>query len=1076
MEEKKATYFNKTVSKLWHINRTISSDIGNHAFQVVAIGAPAEGVTALLSLMEYLSPDLGMAYIIIQHFSAESTDLQERLEKRTTMKVEKAMDRMVVERDRVYLIPGNTSMGFTNGRLILLSDDVKGVRRNPIDLFETMLATACREKAIAIILSGSSVDGSAGAGAIRAEGGFVFAQGDGDLSEGMPNHAAVSGNVDFLLPLDKIAAGLASWKTHVAGGSQDWAYGKNKTELGKVYHLLLDKGKIDFSRYDEESVNRRILRRMTLIGVDSLESYVQYCQVNEGEVMILSKDVMVNLRGFYRYPSVYRHLTRYVLPVLLKNRKESAPLRIWVPGCSTGEETWSLAICILEYCQDHALGIPVKIFATDLSEVAVQVARTGSYNASAMTNVAQRRLRRFFTQAEGRCQVGVNLREMCIFTPHDLLTDPPFSRIDLIWCNNVLVESHPDWQKKILQTFHFALKPTGFLFPGLAEMMTGSDRLFSQVIKDMRFFQPVAGVSFSDPRGRNKLSGDLAVPLASSAVRMDPHAAATDILLSGYVPASVLIDDAFRILHFYGDNSSFIRLSSGRASLLLPALLREELLPDLYTLMDRAKKERGRVSIKGMEIVPVGKRIEDKTFLVIFKESALAVPAGKNGHPPYDQDHENMDTLTGLRLQLEDMTRRMRTLGEDSQQMLLQLQAAHEEVLSANEELQSINEELEVSREELHSVIGELKTINETLQARNDQLKSAAGYAEAIVGTIREPLLILFSDMHIQSANKAFYVSYGLSSDKVEGHAFSDVGNGIFANKDLLGALGAMLSAKESSRDFELEFAFPGKGERILHFTATRMNGAPGRRARIALTIEDITDRKAVERHKDEFIGIASHELKTPVNSIHAYTQILHDTFREADDEKSLQLVSKLSGQVTRLTNLTRDLLDVTRISEGQLSLKEAWFDPGALVREICEEMQEGGPQPIVVDLPSDCPQLLGDRDRIGQVLVNLLSNALKYSPNAAQVSVRVRVHQNDLMIVVKDLGVGIDGEIRKKIFDRFFRSGDAAASGSPGLGLGLFISHEIIRKHGGKINVDSEIGKGSVFSVILPIKMEGIR
>ncbi|HVW62000.1 MAG TPA: CheR family methyltransferase, partial [Puia sp.] len=957
-----------------------------------------------------------------------------------------------------------------------------------IDHFFTTLAGVYKNNAFAIILSGTGADGTAGVRAIRTEGGITFAQDDTAAFRGMPQYAIESGFIDFVLSPEAIAGRLEALKSYTfRNGAILRHLDNSKVQLSRIYLLLADKYGVDFSLYKQSSVNRRIIRRMTLNRIPNVEMYVKHLEADPHEIDLLYKDLLSGAGGFFREPLLGRILTKKIFPFILRDRKPDDPVRIWIPACSGGEEACSMAIYLLEYMRAKDMQVPVQIFATDLNDVTIEMARTGFYTRSAVQHISPLRLKKFFVKLEGGYQIVKTVRDMCIFATHNFLKDPPYARMDIISCQHALLSLEQSAQHKALQAFHYALKPAGFLMLDRKDNLGEPERFFVRSFKEWNIYVKRKDLphisfnfSFDDPQ---TAGGGKSQASSESEALSERGKTADRIMLSRYVPAGILIDGEGHILRFYGVTAPYFRPQTGKATLELLKIVHEDLAPELRMLLTQARRQGIAVSRTGIlintdtntikiaiEVIPI--RREDETLMLIVIRDGFWGTEGTRQTDAEESDREEIEHIRQLEESLMEAGRQMIAMHEEFDRIREDLQAAHEELLSSNEELQSINEELEVSKEDLQSSNEELITVNEEMTQRNIELRESTEYAETIVETIRQPLFDLYSDLRIRKANKALYTLFRLQTDEVEGNYLNEVAGGAFNIGPLIDNLRFTISKRVAFEDLELKCDVPGMGERIILFNATRINGQPGKRARILLVMEDVTERKLLEKKKDEFISIASHELKTPVTNIQAYTQILYNEFMAANDPRSVQLVSKLHGQVTRLTNLTRDLLDMTRISQGQLQLKETFFDVKTMAAEIVEEMQLTTPLRLVLAPASSVPKFWGDRERLGQVVQNLVSNAIKYSPIDRQVIISLGMQDKNVCLSVQDFGMGMTPETQEKIFDRFFRE-NASAQKHPGLGLGLYISHEIVRQHGGTITVQSGKDKGSTFTVTLPIRKD---
>ena len=769
---------------------------GIKPFPIVGIGGSAGGLEAFTNLLQHLPSNLGMAYVYIQHLSpSHESFLPEILQRKTGMKVQKVKDNTAVQKDHVYVIPPGYSVSIADGKLTL-KKQAKEDTVHSIDYFLTSLAPLYQQNAIGILLSGTGTDGTAGLMAIKDEGGITFAQDDSANYQGMPRHAAELGYADFVMPPDKIAQELTSLIKHpFAVTTQNEFFSQNRNELRKIHMIMNGKRGVDFSHYKQSTIHRRILRRMALHKTDSIHAYAQLLRDNRNEVDALYQDLLITVTNFFRDPQMYQALTGKLLPTLFRNRKPGDPIRIWIPGCATGEEAVSFAIIILEYLGEKAITTPIQMFATDLNEKAIEKARSGIYIKSAVQNISSQRLRKFFIKLDGKYQVVKAIRDMCIFAPHNLLKDPPFSKMDIISCQNVLIYLEAVQQNKIMHAFHYALKPSGFLLLGKSETVGAATDLFEPMNKNDKIYtkRQVTTPLHLDFIMRNyslpELPDDNGMPEQVSLSRdNDLEKTADKLLLTRYVPASVLVNKDLEILRFRGSTSRFLEPMSGKASLHLLKMIKEELAFELRTVIHRAKKEGRIVRKEGVvvgvnggsqeitiEVSPI-KSGKDNFYLVIFKENGIArAPLTKTRSGSHSAQEKR---LTSLEVQLREAKDTIRIITEDFEATREELQSSNEEVLSSNEELQSINEELETSKEELQSTNEELTTINEELQTRNSELKEAGDYTRAVIETMHESLLMLTSDLKVKSANKGFYQMFRETPEETEGYLLYDLGDG----------------------------------------------------------------------------------------------------------------------------------------------------------------------------------------------------------------------------------------------------------------------------------------------------------
>ncbi|MEO9004829.1 MAG: CheR family methyltransferase [Ginsengibacter sp.] len=846
-------------------------EMGAAPFPVAGIGSSAGGLEALKVFLESLSPATGMAFVIIQHLAPDHQSiLPELLEKKTQMPVLTVEDGMKIEANHVYVIPPNTYMSIVDGHLTL-SPRNKGTLFLPIDFFLKNLGLIYQNKAIGIILSGSGSDGTIGAKDIKAEGGITFAQDNSAGFSGMPTSAIDAGYVDFILSPDRIAKDLSDIVKHpYTRLSPTQIQQEDDSELRRILIILHNKKGIDFSLYKMATIVRRILRRVALNRKKSLADYSQLLRENTSEVEKLYQDLLINVTTFFRDPLIFKSLGQIILPAIIKDRKSGDIIRIWVAACASGEEAFSFAISISEFLSEKGLTIPFHIFATDLNKEAIEKARSGLYHVGNLENVTPERLRKFFTKVDGHYQVIKTIRDACVFATHNLLADPPFSKMDLVSCQNVMIYFEQKAQKKILKAFHYALKPTGYLLLGKSETIGSSTDFFAPVNKESRLY--------TRKENANHFDFDFSFPARPSFVEtksevdtlnkekskeLDIEKETDKLLLSQYVPASVVVNADMQVLRFHGSTSRYLQPVFGKASLHLLKMVPDDLVFELRTLIQKVKKEGSTASKKVkyllpdgetemiiLEVMPVHNLVSDTYFLILFKPSSINYPDVTDVETN-TTDIKIIETrrILALEQELREAKEHIKITGEEFEATKEELQSANEEVLSSNEELQSINEELETSKEELQSANEELITINEELHIRNNDLREAFEYREAIVETINEPLMVLTTELRVQSANKAFYKNFKQKQNETEGHYLSEMQDGQWDIPELKAELLKIISKEKTFKSFEVSHDFSDVGNRVILFSAARMRIEEKKKTRILLVIEDITKRREAEKN-----------------------------------------------------------------------------------------------------------------------------------------------------------------------------------------------------------------------------------
>ncbi|MGC2062435.1 MAG: chemotaxis protein CheB, partial [Thermodesulfovibrionales bacterium] len=628
----------------------------NSQFPIVGVGASAGGLEAFTQLLKHLPAGPEMAFILIQHLApAHESMLTELLSKVTDMPVKEVKDGMVVEPNNVYVIPPDREMIIFQGVLHLMPrEEVRG-QHMPVDSFLRSLAQDRRNNAIAVIMSGSGSDGSIGVRAIKGEDGIVFAQDETSKYDGMPKSAIDTGCVDFVLSPDKIAAELMRIRRHpylaaVRRGESVRIIPAEENDLNKIFIMLRSARGVDFTFYKRSTIMRRVNRRMLLQKIEGMEAYVAYLKENPSEIETLYQDILINVTSFFREPEAFDALIRNVFPFIVHKAAGDVPVRIWVPACSTGEEAYSIAISLIEYMEDNKISRPVQLFATDIDDIAVEKARKGIYSENISRDVSPERLGRFFAKTGGGYVINKFVREMCIFAKQDMVKDPPFSKIDLISCRNVLIYFGPELQKKAIRILFYALNPKGFLMIGPSESVGEFSGLFSVADKKHAIYTRKAEQSgrYHEAApveyGKEKTVGRKAD--GQPAGIFDIQKEADAIVLARYSPAGFVVDEAMKILQFRGDTGPYLRPAPGEASLNLLKMVSEDLVAELRVALHQAKKEavpvrKERTRVKhdkrikyiNIDVVPFKTPATgERCFLVLFEEIPPPAPLlGKEG-------------------------------------------------------------------------------------------------------------------------------------------------------------------------------------------------------------------------------------------------------------------------------------------------------------------------------------------------------------------------------------------------------------------------------------------------------------
>jgi two-component system CheB/CheR fusion protein len=736
------------------------------SFPIVGIGASAGGLAAFEAFFSGMpaETDPGMAFVLVQHLAPDHKSILTDLVKRyTRMQVFEVEDGMAVRPNCVYIIPPDRDMAFLDGTLQLLEPTAPRGHRLPIDFFFRSLAQDQHERAICIVLSGTGSDGAMGVRAVKGEGGMVMAQNvESTEYDGMPRSASATGLVDYVLPPAEMPAQLIAYATHAFGKTLrpiSPTAPKSDDAMRKVFILLRAQTGHDFSQYKQNTISRRVERRMAVHQIERLGEYVRHLQNNPPEVEALFRDLLIGVTNFFRDPETFTALKQQVIPQLFAGKDAGAAIRVWVPGCSTGDEAYSIAILLQEHMDLLKQSFKVQVFATDIDRQAIEQARTGVYPASIAADISPERLTRFFVQEpDGTAyRVHKSLRDMLVFSEQNVIKDPPFSKLDLISCRNLLIYMGGELQKKLIPLFHYALNPGGVLFLGTSETVGEFTDLFATLDRKSKLYQrkedgsvahrPAMGKYLpplteggADARPSAKASGDSKFRLRELTERA---------LLQQYAPVGALINQHGEILYLHGRTGLYLEPAPGEAGVNILKMAREGLRHDLTIALHKAVATREPVRHPGLRVKtngdftsvdltvrPVTKgpdvAAESALFLVILEQSPPTMPQRPekaiNVGSIQGVDASGVDVdarIVALKQELRAKEEYLQTTNEELETSNEELKSSNEEMQSVNEELQSTNEELETSKEELQSVNEELATVNAELQQKVADLSRA---------------------------------------------------------------------------------------------------------------------------------------------------------------------------------------------------------------------------------------------------------------------------------------------------------------------------------------------------------------
>ena len=1059
---------------------------------VVAIGASAGGLEACRSLLKDIPAAAPAAFLLILHLDPTHDSLMvDLLRDHTGLVVVQAAEGMALRPGVLHVIPPGVFLTVSQ-RIIHLSEPEggKGVRL-PFDRLLRSLAKDAGKDLACVVLSGSGTDGSLGIAQAEAAGGLVLVQDPAEAGyPGMPESAIATGVAARVLPADGIVVALqAFWGQAAAPGSPvtpGAPVPRKGMASGRAYDDLLaflaDHAVQDISLYKRGTLERRVARRMALVGLgpDEVPRYLQMLRADPAELGLLSTDLLIHVTGFFRDPVVFDHLSASAVPKLLAALPADRPLRIWVAGCSTGEEAYSLAITCLEVIEAAGSGARLQILASDIDPEAVAAARAGFYPSDIRETVSPARLARFFGAEDGGYRVSSALRDVIVFTVADLLSDPPFSRIDLVSCRNVLIYLGPEAQRRVIARCCFALRPGGLLLLGAAEMPGQGDTCFATQDKAARLWRRVGQSASGDLQFAVGKREEAALPLAATPARRTALAdICRRIVLENYAPAAVLLNSRLDCLYFLGPTEKYLRLTQGHPDPGIVAMLPKAMRVRFRTAAASCGPETPRALVVGgrtagdtgfhiaLHAVVAGSEPLLLACFIDGPRAPLAVPQAVASGSPERRESELEAALEATRSDLSEALR-------DLELQVEAHGADAAEALSVNEEFQSTNEELLASKEELQSLNEELTALNSQLQETLERHRTTANDLQNVLYSTDVATLFLDMDLNIRFFTPAARAIFRVIPTDV-GRPLADLA-AVARDDDLAGDARRVLARSEPH---ERETAGLDGTWYLRRTQPYRAEG--GRVEGVVITYVDITERKSINaalvearaeaeratRAKSRFLASASHDLRQPLQSMTLLQRLLALPKRSTEAQR---LATLMDQTLTSMTEMLDSMLDVNRIENGTVRPEMRPVPIAPLMQRLAGEF---GPQSVAKHLKLrsvPCSAWVQtDPQLLEQILRNLLSNALKYTPDGG-ILMGCRRNGASLNILVCDSGIGVTEAERASIFDPYRQGEKAAALAGHGLGLGLSIVQRLAQLMGHPVSVRSTPDRGSIFIVTLPL------
>ncbi len=1058
-------------------------------FLVVGIGASAGGLDACRKLLSAVPGDTGMAFILVQHLDPTHQSMMvELLSGHTSLHVLEAADGMLIEPDHLYVIPPGTYLSVGDGALRLSQPQARHGARMPFDFLLHSLAQEYGALSVGVILSGTGTDGSLGMKSIKERHGFAIAQDPDEATyDGMPRNAIAAGAVDLVVPVAKIPDALAERGREMSLSNArllPLQKTSGQDRLPKIIDLLRTKTAHDFTLYKKGTLQRRIERRMALSGIapDDKARYLEILKNDGNELELLAKDLLINVTSFFRDRPVFDFLAERTIPDLIRNQTPDIPIRIWIAGCSSGEEAYSLAMLFREQITASEKSIKLQIFASDVDPDAVATAREGHYPESIEADVSPGRLARFFSKENQGYRVSPELRAAVVFTVQDVLSDPPFSRLDLVSCRNLLIYLRPEAQAKALSVFHFALREGGTLLLGNSETIGDVASRFEVISKLERLYRRV-GRSRPEDFGFSINSVDSTrIPLRTGQTqthsRQDTLAElCRRAVMEAYAPAAVLINRQYECVYSLGPTDRYMQMAPGHPTHDLLSMVHEGIRTKLRSALQQAEEENIRITVPNgrashdqragsfsIAVQPVTSDGE-RLLLVCFIDEPESKQTRNGPTTPQDVTRaaELEHELAATRTELQGAIRNLEISGEEQK-------AINEEALSINEEYQSTNEELLTSKEELQSLNEELTALNSQLQETLERQRTTSNDLQNVLYSTDVATLFLDTDLNIRFFTPATKSLFKLIPGDV-GRPLADLSS-LATDDELLTDSRTVL---ETLSPVEREIEAPGGIwfiRRILPYR-THENGVEG----VVITFTDITERRRISdaleearrqadlanAAKSRFLAAASHDLRQPLQTLALLQGMLAMT---VEGERAQKLVGRLDETLSAISGMLNALLDINQIEAGTVHAEKVSFSLNEIFDRLRDEFTYHAEAhgltfhvvPCSLSIESD-PRLLE------QMIRNLLSNALKYT-KSGKVLLGCRRRNGSLSIEICDTGVGIPETELLAIFDEYHQLDNAARERTRGLGLGLSIVRRLENLLDHRVSVRSQPGKGSIFSI----------
>ncbi|HEY0963503.1 MAG TPA: CheR family methyltransferase [Pseudomonadales bacterium] len=1063
----------------------------------VGIGASAGGLESITNLCQALPPNAAAIYIVAQHLSPRHKSmLSELVQRKIKLKVKTITSSVTPVPNTIYITPPQRDVIVRDGKIVLLKASDEVIPKPSVNTLFQSLAEEYKDHAIGVVLSGTGSDGAIGVKAIRAAGGITFAESaDTAKYSGMPDAARETQCVDFTMTPPEIAAQLGKVAEHLLKGSPGKAVPEeSKDSFNRLMSLVQRECGLSFNQYKKATLKRRIERRMLAVGVTNFDKYVDHAEANPQEAKSLFKDILISVTNFFRDRDAFTAVEKPIVE-LLRSTPPGDPIRIWSVGCATGEEPYSLAMMLAEACGgiEKFAERNLRIFATDVDEHALSIGRRGVYAEATMADMPPAYVKKYFERKKDKFEVIKPLREVILFAQHNIIEDPPFQRVDVISCRNLLIYFEPKLQEKIYNVFHYSLNDRGLLFLGKSESTTHVSSMFRTVDAKNKVFEKKA---HTQGRAANRFLTfrQSSVRKREGSNRDDSLPQLHESLVKHLGEASILVDESLNIERIFGDVTPFFTIADSRPTWNLAEIIgeahRQEVRALCYKALRSGNVETSVVRKSRIDGKMVFTRIRVYPLTWNDRNQRYTLVSFMRDHGPTAKQPARKETggarVKVLEEELATAKEHLQTLIEELETSNEELQSTNEELQSSNEELQSSNEELETTNEELQSTNEELLTTNDELHAKTVELEKTSTQLLNIKNSLEFPLLVVDMGGKILRANRKAREFFHSSLIDESVNTIANVAAGSGTLTDIIEQV--TKTGRPAKPNVKLSgYVF------CAHITPFR--NSHDRTEGVIISFIDMTEdlarKKELEESrrraeaanvaKAEFLASMSHEIRTPLNAIYGVGEILRTNMD--NPERREKLLTVLSNSTRTLTALLDDVLDFSKLEAGKLQLDLSIMSIQELVSKAVSihsvKAAESGLKLRAVVSKSIPDYVVGDATRITQIISNLLSNAIKFT-DSGTVTLSVDAREVDdhirVGIDVSDTGIGMSKEQQGSLFQKFSQGDSSVARKYGGTGLGLAIVKELTLLMNGDITVDSAPGKGTRFRVELDLGRTNVR